>query len=144
VVLEYTETLAMNESFQEQFVTEWAHSHRGAQTGTDDPLAQTTDNTTVSSPTTEPDIDDSDEYAQNDVEPSTQQPSTELEQNVDEQQYTLEGIAEALPDDTGTDSESESTSETTNDSPNTEAATPADEANDDGDLDDDQGASFFM
>jgi hypothetical protein len=144
VVLEYTETLAMNESFQEQFVTEWAHSHCAAQTQTDDPLAQTTDNTAVSSPTTDPDVDESDEHAQNDVAPETQQPSTQSEQNVDEQQYTLDGIAEALPDETGTNSESESTPEKTTDSPNTEETTPMDRENDEGDVDDDQGASSFM
>ena len=98
MVLKHTDTLAMNETFQEKFVTEWAHSPRAVQTGADDPLTQTTPNTAGGSSRADSNIDDTTEE-HNGSDAHLDGTPGESDDGLDEQQYTLDGIKDALPDD---------------------------------------------
>jgi hypothetical protein len=98
VALEHTDALAMNETFQEKFVTEWTHSVHATQASTDDPLAQTTENTAIGSPLEDANMDDTDEEQQADT--TADEPPSQSADSVDKQQYTLDGITDALPDET--------------------------------------------
>jgi hypothetical protein len=133
VVLKYTDSLVLNETFQEKFVTEWAHSPRATQATTDDPLAQTTENTAVGTPTTEGDTNESDGHPQDDSVADGEEMPANSGDGLDEQQYTLEDIDDALPDE-----------RTDNDTADTDTQTPdADqETSHDDDTDDDDSVGY--
>lgn len=145
VVVEHTDLLMMNDEFRDQFITGWDHSEPAVYSRDEDPLEQTTENTALGSSMTAVDASNSTNQGLDNSQGGA--PPSHSEDEIDEQQYTLDGIADALPDSAGTDAdaESEPDSDTAADSSNMEATTPADEQDEEDDGDDaDMGASSYM
>ena len=110
IVTDRTEILRLNDQFEASFI-------QGEMAGTFDPLAQDTGETTSTpeSTTTEGTDTDSQEGAAGAETESTTdgttQPDTESDTRIDDEQYTLDGIEDKLPDDSADQSESDPTAD---------------------------------
>ena len=125
LVSEYTEILEMNEEFQDQFTDDWDQFNLPAQDATDDPLAQTTENTAVRSPVTDDETGESPDQEQ--TQSSEEEPAPSPDADVDEEQYTLDGLEDALPDDSESADDDEESSPPEDDEQSTTKESNSDE-----------------
>ena len=144
IVSEYTDVLEMSEEFKDQFTDDWDQFNLPPRDASHDPLAQTTDNTAVHSPVTDEEPNDSPNQEHTDLNEA--EPASSNEVDVDEEKYTLDGLEDALPDDTGEEANSNSVDDGSDaDDPTTEdsGTSPPSETGS-GEDDEDMSAGDFM
>jgi hypothetical protein len=146
LVSEYTDVLEMNEKFKDQFTDDWDQFNLPDPHTTEDPLEQTTENTAVQSPVTDADTSGPSEQQ---AGTTGDEPASSSEGDADEQQYSIEGLEDALPDDTEVEADSASSDETSgpdtasgSDDGDTVSASETD--TDDDDDDDSMDATEYM
>lgn len=152
VVTDQTELLRVNEAFKKSFAD-------GETPATTDPFAQDTDDTTDSASTSAKSADDESEAetAESGAEPAVDDGTdTKPESQSDEEQYPLEGLEDALPDESLTEDDttghsqsdtppgSAVTDDTTEQGPDHSTTSEQDEDDDDSDDDGSLDATEFM